>query len=115
MDHPADRLLPWVGVILNRPRPKAHHVVEARSVLDILCRHLVACIHVTGLACADFWSRCQDVRMLATGYRANGLQIGPGLFPPMYFGFRQTFSVSAVVFLINEVVCDVVCNRNAEE
>jgi outer membrane protein len=33
--------------------------------------------------------------MLTTGYRANGLQIGPGLFSPMDFCFRQTFCVSA--------------------
>src|SRR5260370_42450709 len=85
MDHPPDRRLPWFGVILNRPRTQAHDIVEARSVLDILCRDLIACIHVTGLTCADFWSRCQDVRMLTTGYRANGLQIGPGLFSPMDF------------------------------
>src|SRR5260221_7601041 len=49
VDHPPDRRLPWFGVILNRPRTQAHHIVEARSVLDILCRDLIACIHVTGL------------------------------------------------------------------
>jgi hypothetical protein len=45
--------------------------------------------------------------MLTTGYRANGLQIGPGLFSPMDFCFSQTFCVSAVVFLINEVAMTV--------
>src|ERR1700680_2480217 len=115
MDHPPDCRLPWFGVILNRPRSQAHHIVEALSVLDILCRDLIACIHVTGLACADFWSRCQDVGMLTTGYSAKGLQIGPGLFSPMDFCCSQTFCVSAVVFLINEVGCHIVCNRNAEE
>src|SRR6202795_4594590 len=115
VDHPPNRRLPWFGVILNRPRPQAHHIVEARSVLDILCRHLIACIHVTGLTCANFWSRCQDVGMLTTGYSAKGLQIGSGLFSPMDFCFSQTFSFSAVVFLINEVGCPNVFNRNAEE
>jgi len=37
-----------------------------------------------------FLSRCQDVRMLTTGYRAMALQIGPGLFSPMDFCFSQT-------------------------
>ncbi len=85
MDHPPDRRLPWFGVILNRPRPQAHHIVEARSVLDILCRDLIACIHVTGLTCADFWSRCQDVRMLTTGYRANFTAIGIAEDVDMFF------------------------------
>ena len=40
--------------------------------------------------------------MLTTGYRAKGLQIGPGLFSPMDFCFSQTFCVSSVVFLINK-------------
>lgn len=87
MDHPPERRLPWFGMILDWPRPQAHHIGEACSVLDILCRDLIMCIHVTGLTCAYFGSRCEDIHLLTTRYRANGLHIGPGLFSPMDFCF----------------------------
>src|SRR5713226_828638 len=115
VDHPPDSWLPWLRVVLNRPRSQANHIVEVGSVLDIVCRYLIARIHMTGLTCSNFWSSCQDVRVLATSDSANGLHIGPGLFSPINFRFGQALCISAVVLLINEIRCHVVGDWNAEE
>src|SRR5258708_16828719 len=115
VDHPPDGRLPWFCMILHRPRSQANHIVEVCSVLDILCRYLIECIHVTGLTCSNFWSSSKDIRVLTTRQSANGLQIGPGLFSPIDFRFGQTLCISGVVILITEVGCHVVCDGTPEE
>src|SRR5258708_17027576 len=102
-------------MILHRPRSQANHIVEVCSVLDVLCRYLIKCIYVTGLTRPNFWSSCQDIRVLTTWESANGLQIGSGLFSSTDLRFGQTLCISGVVLLINEVSCHVVCDGNAEE
>src|SRR5258708_37314872 len=102
-------------MILHRPRSQANHIVEVCSVLDILCRYLIECIHVTGLTCSNFWSSSEDIRVLTTRQSANGFQIGSGLFSPVDFRFGQTLCIPGVVLLINEVGCHVVCDGNTEE